>query len=152
VRFVIRFEILDVDRLREMARAVVAVSRDEQGTVVFDQYVDEVAGLGTLYEAYASVEVLRPHGSGAAFTELAPRWPHPICGSALVAGTRIRAECAAHNARTEHGNALSQSCRSDVRHAARYIVLHREWSREFCRVLPQYSGAEQGQTRAISPS
>ena len=74
VRFVILFEILDVDRFREMARAMVAVGRDEPGTVVYDWYVDEEAGRGTLYEAYASAEALRAHGSGVVFTELAPRY------------------------------------------------------------------------------
>ncbi len=33
VRFVIRFEVLDLGRFRAMADAVVAVSRDEPGTV-----------------------------------------------------------------------------------------------------------------------
>jgi quinol monooxygenase YgiN len=74
VRFVIRFEILDLDRFREMANAMVAVSRDEPGTVVYDWYLDEQANKGTLYEAYASREALRAHGRGAVFTELAPRY------------------------------------------------------------------------------
>jgi quinol monooxygenase YgiN len=74
VRFVIRFEVLDVDRFREMADAMVAVSREEPGTVVYDWYLDEAARVGTLYEAYASNEALEAHGSGAVFTELAPRY------------------------------------------------------------------------------
>jgi quinol monooxygenase YgiN len=74
VRFVIRFEILDADRFREMASAMVAVSRDEPGTVVYDWYLDEPAGTGILYEAYASSEALEEHGSGAVFTELAPQY------------------------------------------------------------------------------
>jgi quinol monooxygenase YgiN len=78
VRFVIRFEILDMDGFREMARAMVAVSRDEPGTVVYDWYVDEAAGTGTLYEAYATPEALRAHGSGAVFTELAPRYADAV--------------------------------------------------------------------------
>ena len=53
---------------------MVAVSRDEPGTVVYDWYVDEAGGVGTLYEAYSSAEALRAHGSGAVFTELAPRY------------------------------------------------------------------------------
>ena len=56
VRFVIRFEVLDADRFCEMARAMVAVSRDEPGTVVYDWYFDDQAGKGTLYEAYASAK------------------------------------------------------------------------------------------------
>jgi quinol monooxygenase YgiN len=74
VRFVIQFEVLDLARFREMATAMVAVSRDEPGTVVYDWYLDEPANKGTLYEAYASPEALRAHGSGAVFTELAPRY------------------------------------------------------------------------------
>jgi quinol monooxygenase YgiN len=74
VRFVIRFEIVDLDRFREMANAMVAVSRGEPGTVVYDWYLDEESQRGTLYEAYASLEALQAHGSGAVFTELAPRY------------------------------------------------------------------------------
>jgi quinol monooxygenase YgiN len=74
VRFVIRFEVLDLARFREMAAAMVAVSLDEPGTVVYDWYLDEHANEGTLYEAYASREALRVHGRGAVFTELAPRY------------------------------------------------------------------------------
>ena len=74
VRFVIRFEVLDVARFREMADAMVAVSRDEPGTVVYDWYLDEQTKQGTLYEAYASHDALQAHSSGAVFTELAPRY------------------------------------------------------------------------------
>ena len=74
VRFVIRFDILDLARFREMATAMVAVSRKEPGTVVYDWYVDEPANTGTLYEAYASLEALQAHGRGAVFTELAPNY------------------------------------------------------------------------------
>ena len=78
VRFVIRFEVLDADRFHEMAAAMVAVARDEPGTVVYDWYVDDAAGTGTLYEAYASAEALRAHGGGAVFTELAPRYADAV--------------------------------------------------------------------------
>jgi quinol monooxygenase YgiN len=74
VRFVLHFEVLDVARFREMATAMVAVSRDEPGTVVYDWYLDEQAKKGTLYEAYASREALQAHGRGAVFTELAPKY------------------------------------------------------------------------------
>jgi quinol monooxygenase YgiN len=74
VRFVIHFEVLDFARFREMAAAMVAVSRDEPGTVVYDWYLDEPAMRGTLYEAYASADALTAHGSGAVFTELAPKY------------------------------------------------------------------------------
>jgi quinol monooxygenase YgiN len=74
IRFVIRFEVLDTDRFCEMAEAMVAVSRDEPGTVVYDWYLDDAANTGTLYEAYASSDALKAHGSGAVFTELAPKY------------------------------------------------------------------------------
>lgn len=74
MRFVIRFDIVDLDRFREMANAMVAVSRNEPGTVVYDWYLDEQAKNGTLYEAYASSEALEAHGRGAVFTELAPKY------------------------------------------------------------------------------
>jgi quinol monooxygenase YgiN len=78
VRFVIRFEVVDADRFCEMARAMVAVSRDEPGTVVYDWYFDEQAQRGTLYEAYASREALLAHTSGPVFAELAPRYVDAI--------------------------------------------------------------------------
>jgi quinol monooxygenase YgiN len=74
VRFVIQFEVSDAARFREMAEAMVAVSREEEGTVVYDWYLDEAAGTGRLYEAYASFEALQAHGKGAVFTEVAPRY------------------------------------------------------------------------------
>ena len=57
-----------------MAENMVAVSRDEPGTVVYDWYLDEAANKGTLYEAYASPEALQAHGAGVVFTELAPQY------------------------------------------------------------------------------
>ena len=74
VRFVIRFDVVDLARFREMAEATVAVSKDEPGTVVYDWYLDEQAGTGTLYEAYASAEALQAHTSGAVFTDIAPKY------------------------------------------------------------------------------
>lgn len=74
IRFVIRFDVLDVDRFREMADAMVTVSREEPGTVVYDWYLDEDGRTGTLYEAYASREALQAHTSGIVFTELAPKY------------------------------------------------------------------------------
>jgi quinol monooxygenase YgiN len=74
IRFVIKFEVRDANRFREMASAMVAVSREEPGTVVYDWYLDEPAAVGTLYEAYASNDALKAHGSGAVFTELAPKY------------------------------------------------------------------------------
>jgi quinol monooxygenase YgiN len=78
VRFVIRFEMLDPARFREMAEAMVAVSRDEPGTVVYDWYVDESTGTGALYEAYASSEALDAHTRGAVFAELAPKYADAV--------------------------------------------------------------------------
>jgi quinol monooxygenase YgiN len=78
VRFVIRFEVLDTDRFREMARDMARVSRDEPGTVVYDWYFNEPAMTGTLYEAYTSETALRAHSSGAVFTELAPRYADAV--------------------------------------------------------------------------
>jgi quinol monooxygenase YgiN len=74
VRFVIRFEVLDVERFREMADAMVSVSREEPGTLVYDWYLDEDGPAGTLYEAYASQEALEAHSRGRVFTELAPKY------------------------------------------------------------------------------
>jgi quinol monooxygenase YgiN len=74
VRVVVRFEIRDADRFREMATAMADVSRGEPGTLVYDWYVDEESRTGTLYEAYASAEALSLHSKGTVFTELAPRY------------------------------------------------------------------------------
>ena len=74
VRFVIGFEVLDLERFRELANAAVALSRNEPGTVVYDWYLDESTKTGTLYEAYASREALEAHGRGAVFTDLAPKY------------------------------------------------------------------------------
>jgi quinol monooxygenase YgiN len=74
VRFVIRFKVVDASRFREMATAMVAVSRQEAGTLVYDWYMDESSMTGTLYEAYASADALRVHGTGAVFRDLAPRY------------------------------------------------------------------------------
>ena len=67
-----------MERFREMATAMVAVSRDEPGTVVYDWYLDEGNAAGTLYEAYASAEALRLHGRGTVFSELAPRYADAV--------------------------------------------------------------------------
>jgi quinol monooxygenase YgiN len=74
IRLVIRFDVLDVDRFREMAELMVTVSREEPGTVVYDWYLNESGAGGTLYEAYASQEALQAHTSGRVFTEVAPKY------------------------------------------------------------------------------
>jgi quinol monooxygenase YgiN len=74
VRFVIRFEVLDAARFREMAEQMVAISRDEPGTVVYDWYLDEGGTTGSLYEAYESKEALDTHSRGAVFSEVAPKY------------------------------------------------------------------------------
>jgi quinol monooxygenase YgiN len=91
VRFVIRFEVLDAARFREMATAMVAVSRDEPGTVVYDWYLDVATGTGTLYEAYASAEALEAHGRGTVFTDLAPKYADAV----RVASVDVFGEAAA---------------------------------------------------------
>jgi len=91
VRFVIRFAVLDVDRFREMADAMVAVSREEPGTVVYDWYLDEDGRAGTLYEAYASQEALQTHSSGRVFTDLAPKYLDAV----LVVGVAVYGESTA---------------------------------------------------------
>jgi quinol monooxygenase YgiN len=78
VRFVIRFEVVDAPRFLEMATAMVAVSRQEEGTVVYDWYLDESSMTGILYEAYASPDALRTHGNGAVFRDLAPRYADAV--------------------------------------------------------------------------
>ncbi len=74
IRFVIRFEVLDADRYRDMTAAMAAVSHDEPGTVVYDWYLDEPQTTGVLYEAYASRDALDAHTRGAVFTDLAPQY------------------------------------------------------------------------------
>ena len=74
VRFVIRFEVLDAARFREMAQQMVSVSREEPGTVVYDWYLDPDSATGTLYEAYASEAALQAHTSGRVFTEVASKF------------------------------------------------------------------------------
>jgi hypothetical protein len=61
-----------------MASAMVAVSREEAGTVVYDWYLDEGTRRGRLYEAYASADALATHGKGPVFTELAPRYADAV--------------------------------------------------------------------------
>ncbi len=74
IRFVIRFEVLDANRYREMTAAMVEVSRGEPGTLVYDWYLDEPQTTGVLYEAYASRDALDAHTRGAVFTDLAPQY------------------------------------------------------------------------------
>jgi quinol monooxygenase YgiN len=74
VRFIIRFEVLDAERFREMAARMVEVSRDELGTVVYDWYLDDGGTTGVLYEAYASQDALTAHSQGAVFTDIGPAY------------------------------------------------------------------------------
>ncbi len=78
VRFVIRFEVLDADRFRDMAEAMVAVSRDEAGTVVYDWYLDDSGATATLYEAYTSLDDVIVHSQGPVFTEIAPGYADAV--------------------------------------------------------------------------
>lgn len=74
IRLVIEFAVDDAARFTEMAEAMVAVSKTEDGTVVYDWYLDAEAGVGMLYEAYTSYEAILEHVQGAVFTELAPKY------------------------------------------------------------------------------
>jgi quinol monooxygenase YgiN len=73
-RFVIRFQVLDADRFCAMAAEMAAVGREEPATLVYDWYFDDATQTATLYEAYGSPEALSAHGSGAVFTDIAPRY------------------------------------------------------------------------------
>lgn len=74
IRLVIEFDVTDRDRFVEMATAMVEISKDEPGTLVYDWYVDDERGRGVLYEAYESIEAVVRHTQGPVFTEIAPRY------------------------------------------------------------------------------
>ena len=74
IRLVIEFAVADAARFTEMAEAMVAHSKTEAGTVVYDWYLDAEAGVGVLYEAYASFDALAAHALGPVFTEIAPKY------------------------------------------------------------------------------
>lgn len=70
IRFVIDIEVRDVARFKEIAAACVEYSRTEEGTLLYDWYIDEEAGTARLYEAYASVDAVIAHATGPVFTEI----------------------------------------------------------------------------------
>ena len=74
IRVVIHFDVIDVDRFREMAAAMVEVSRSEPGTRVYDWYVNAEAHTACLYEAYESFEAIVAHTEGPVFTDIAPKY------------------------------------------------------------------------------
>src|SRR3989442_15841166 len=57
-----------------MAEQMVAVSRTELGTLVYDWYLDEDNRAGVLYEAYASHDALVAHSQGPVFTDIGPKY------------------------------------------------------------------------------
>jgi quinol monooxygenase YgiN len=85
IRLVLRFEIDDLDRFREMAEAMAAMSAAEPGTTVYDWYLDEATNHAVLYEAYASQDALQEHVKGAVFTELVPKY----AGAARVTSLEV---------------------------------------------------------------
>jgi quinol monooxygenase YgiN len=74
IRLVIQFAVSDAARFKEMATAMVELSRTEPGTLVYDWYLDEEAGTGCLYEAYESFDAIVVHSRGPVFTEVAPKY------------------------------------------------------------------------------
>jgi quinol monooxygenase YgiN len=74
IRVLVYFDVVDADKFRDMATAMVEVSRSEPGTLVYDWYFDADAGKGCLYEAYESFDAIVAHGQGPVFTEIAPKY------------------------------------------------------------------------------
>lgn len=74
IRLVIEFAVGDAARFREMAEAMVAHSKTEPGTLVYDWYLDEERNVGTLYEAYVDFDAIVAHGTGPVFAEIAPKY------------------------------------------------------------------------------
>jgi quinol monooxygenase YgiN len=74
IRLVIEFAVSDMPRFKEMAGAMVELSRAEPGTRVYDWYLDESTGKGCLYEAYESFDAIVAHSRGPVFTEVAPKF------------------------------------------------------------------------------
>ncbi len=74
VWIVLRWSVSDADRFEEMASAMAEASRGEEGTLVYDWYLDREAMEGVLMEAYPSEEALMAHVQGPVFTEIAPKF------------------------------------------------------------------------------
>jgi quinol monooxygenase YgiN len=71
---VLRWTVTDADRFEEMASEMATASREEDGTLVYDWYLDRSTMEGVLMEAYPSQEALMAHVQGPVFTEIAPRY------------------------------------------------------------------------------
>jgi quinol monooxygenase YgiN len=74
VWIVLRWSVSDADRFEEMADAMASASREEDGTLVYDWYLDRETMEGVLMEAYPSQEALLAHVQGPVFTEIAPKY------------------------------------------------------------------------------
>ena len=72
LRFVIDFEVTDLDTFRKAVADAVEVSRGEPGTLLYDWYIDEEAGHARLYEAYESADAIQVHAEGKVFSEIGP--------------------------------------------------------------------------------
>ena len=72
LRFVIDFEVTDLEVFRSAVRDAVEVSASEPGTLLYDWYVDEETGRARLYEAYDSADSIMAHAEGKVFTEIGP--------------------------------------------------------------------------------
>jgi hypothetical protein len=66
LRFVIDFEVTDLEVFKSAVRDAVEVSAAEPGTLLYDWYIDEAAGRARLYEAYDSADSIMAH------TEIGP--------------------------------------------------------------------------------
>lgn len=71
---VLRWSVSDADRFEEMASEMAAASREEDGTLVYDWYLDRSKMEGVLMEAYPSEAALMAHVKGPVFTEIAPKY------------------------------------------------------------------------------
>ena len=72
VRFDFEIKVNDLERFKELVAKCVTISNEEEGTLLYDWYLDEAAGEARLVEAYASVEALLVHVRGPVFTEVGP--------------------------------------------------------------------------------
>ncbi len=72
-RFVIDIDVIDIDLFVSIATAMVEISNDEPGTLLYDWYLDRDASKAKLYEAYDSIESLIAHMKGRVFSELGPK-------------------------------------------------------------------------------
>ena len=72
VRFVFDLKVNDLERFKELVATCVTISNEEEGTLLYDWYLDETTSEARLVEAYASVEALLVHVRGPVFTDVGP--------------------------------------------------------------------------------